>query len=173
MGSFHFRCHLLIWSKHSNVEIVHVIQNEKLKLFYCNCSGHINVANCSVPHDGHSGELVEQWLHSIPIECVNSVQFIWIYLCHRSIDWNLKLKLKFSSVWQSTDATCMMYMKDAMLMFIGGLIVALAVQFCNLHKRVALKVISIIGCSQRKWVSKSFRTWFVVIALTWLGLPPF
>lgn len=44
----------------------------------------------------------------------------------------------------------MMYMKDAMLMFIGGLIVALAVQYCNLHKRVALKVISIIGCSQRK-----------------------
>lgn len=51
---------------------------------------------------------------------------------------------------QETDKTCMMYMKDAMLMFIGGLIVALAVQFCNLHKRVALKVISIIGCSQRK-----------------------
>ncbi|XP_055320042.1 protein I'm not dead yet [Sitodiplosis mosellana] len=49
-----------------------------------------------------------------------------------------------------TDKTCMMYMKDAMLMFIGGLIVALAVQYCNLHKRVALKVISIIGCSQRK-----------------------
>lgn len=45
----------------------------------------------------------------------------------------------------------MMYMKDAMLMFIGGLIVALAVQYCNLHKRVALKVISIIGCSQRKY----------------------
>lgn len=51
---------------------------------------------------------------------------------------------------KETDKTCMMYMKDAMLMFIGGLIVALAVQYCNLHKRVALKVISIIGCSQRK-----------------------
>lgn len=49
-----------------------------------------------------------------------------------------------------TDTTCMMYMKDTMLMFIGGLIIALAVEFCNLHQRVALKVISIIGCSQRR-----------------------
>uniref|UniRef100_A0A2M4BIC4 Putative na+/dicarboxylate na+/tricarboxylate and phosphate transporter n=1 Tax=Anopheles marajoara TaxID=58244 RepID=A0A2M4BIC4_9DIPT len=49
-----------------------------------------------------------------------------------------------------TDRTCMMYMKETMLMFIGGIIIALAVEFCNLHKRVALKVISIIGCSQRR-----------------------
>ncbi|CAO1397240.1 unnamed protein product [Diamesa hyperborea] len=49
-----------------------------------------------------------------------------------------------------TDRVCMMYMKETMLMFIGGLIIALAVEYCNLHKRVALKVISLIGCSQRK-----------------------
>lgn len=51
---------------------------------------------------------------------------------------------------KDTETTCMMYMKETMLMFIGGLIIALAVEHCNLHKRVALKVISIIGCSQRK-----------------------
>ncbi|XP_058830398.1 protein I'm not dead yet [Topomyia yanbarensis] len=50
----------------------------------------------------------------------------------------------------STDRTTMMYMKETMLMFIGGIIIALAVEYCNLHKRVALKVISIIGCSQRR-----------------------
>lgn len=50
----------------------------------------------------------------------------------------------------STDRTCMMYFKETMLMFIGGLILALAVEHCNLHKRVALKVISLIGCSQRR-----------------------
>lgn len=44
----------------------------------------------------------------------------------------------------------MMYMQETMLMFIGGLIIALAVEHCNLHKRVALKVISLIGCSQRR-----------------------
>lgn len=49
-----------------------------------------------------------------------------------------------------TDRTCMMYMRETMLMFIGGIIIALAVEYCNLHKRVALKVISLIGCSQRR-----------------------
>lgn len=37
-----------------------------------------------------------------------------------------------------------------MVMFLGGIMIALAVEYCNLHKRVALKVIQIIGCSQRK-----------------------
>jgi len=41
-------------------------------------------------------------------------------------------------------------MKETVMMFIGGLIFAQAVEYCNLHKRVALKVISLIGCSQRK-----------------------
>jgi solute carrier family 13 (sodium-dependent dicarboxylate transporter), member 2/3/5 len=49
-----------------------------------------------------------------------------------------------------TDRVCMMYMKETMVMFIGGLVLAQAVEFCNLHKRMALKVISIIGCSQRR-----------------------
>ncbi len=49
-----------------------------------------------------------------------------------------------------TDRVCMMYMKETMVMFIGGLILAQAVEYCNLHKRVALKVISVVGCSQRR-----------------------
>lgn len=49
-----------------------------------------------------------------------------------------------------TDRVCMMYTKETIIMFIGGLILAEAVEFCNLHKRVALKVISIVGCSQRR-----------------------
>lgn len=52
----------------------------------------------------------------------------------------------------------MMYMKDTMLMFIGGLVIALAVQHCNLHQRMALKVISIIGCSQRKYVNEKYQS---------------
>lgn len=35
-------------------------------------------------------------------------------------------------------------------MFIGGLIIAEAIEYCHLHKRMALKVIIVIGCSQRK-----------------------
>lgn len=44
----------------------------------------------------------------------------------------------------------MAYFKETMLMFIGGMIIALSVEYCNLHKRIALKVISVIGCSLRR-----------------------
>lgn len=50
----------------------------------------------------------------------------------------------------STEEVCINYMKETMVMFIGGLILAEAVEYCNLHKRLALKVISIVGCSQRR-----------------------
>lgn len=49
-----------------------------------------------------------------------------------------------------TDDTCTVYFKETMLMFIGGIIIALSVEFSNLHKRIAFKVISIIGCTPRK-----------------------
>lgn len=47
-----------------------------------------------------------------------------------------------------TSKICMVYMKEPIIMFIGGIILALSIEYCNLHKRVALKVISLIGCSQ-------------------------
>lgn len=50
----------------------------------------------------------------------------------------------------SSDQVCMMYMKETVVMFIASVVLAFAVQYSNLHKRVALKVIQIIGCSQRR-----------------------
>lgn len=50
----------------------------------------------------------------------------------------------------STSKTCMVYMKEPVIMFVGGIVLALAIEHCNLHKRVALKVIDLIGCSQRR-----------------------
>ncbi|XP_039963386.1 protein I'm not dead yet [Bactrocera neohumeralis] len=50
----------------------------------------------------------------------------------------------------SSDQTCRLYFKDTLVMFMGGIMVALAVEYSNLHKRLALRVIQLVGCSPRR-----------------------
>lgn len=50
----------------------------------------------------------------------------------------------------STQETCVCYMNDTIMVFIGGLILAIAIEHCNLHLRIALVVMKTFGCSHAK-----------------------
>ncbi|XP_054707089.1 solute carrier family 13 member 2-like [Uloborus diversus] len=47
------------------------------------------------------------------------------------------------------------YMKEVLMMFLGGLAVAVAVEHCKLHERIALKVLMLLG-SDTKWLMLGF-----------------
>lgn len=51
----------------------------------------------------------------------------------------------------STSDTCLCYMNDTTMMFLGSLVIAVVIENSGLHMRVALLIIKMIGCSHRRY----------------------
>lgn len=51
----------------------------------------------------------------------------------------------------STNDTCLCYMNDTTMMFLGSLVIAVVIENSGLHMRMALFIIKIIGCSHRRY----------------------
>lgn len=98
----------------------------------------------------------------IPILCDNSASNHCLYvLLLMAVYWSTEaIPLAITSMIPivlfplmgilDTATTCKFYMSEATMMFIGGLTIALALEQSELHTRVALIIISRIGCSPRK-----------------------
>lgn len=50
----------------------------------------------------------------------------------------------------STEECCRCYMNDTIMVFIGGLTLAVAIEQSQLHMRIALGIMNFIGCSHSK-----------------------
>lgn len=53
-------------------------------------------------------------------------------------------------VMQDTEEVTMLYWKETTLMLIGSIMIAIAIEYSNLHRRIAMYAMLIIGCSQRR-----------------------
>lgn len=77
----------------------------------------------------------------------------------------------------STDETCKLYFKDIIMMYMEALILALTIEYCNLHNRIALKVLLILGTSIRRLmigfilVSALLSMWLINTATTAMMTP--
>ncbi|XP_043668708.1 uncharacterized protein LOC122629390 [Vespula pensylvanica] len=77
----------------------------------------------------------------------------------------------------STNETCLCYMNDTTMMFLGSLVIAVVIENSGLHMRIALLIIKMIGCSHRRltlglfFVTMFISMWVSNTAATAMMIP--
>lgn len=77
----------------------------------------------------------------------------------------------------ATDEACYPYLQETNMLFIGSLIMAMAIEHCNVHRRIALRVMLFVGTNPR-WIMLGFMlttmfmsTWICNTATTAMMMP--